>query len=99
MPFRKDRIRGRIRLIINHLLIFKFSLFPNNIAGAFSGMFYAFEKFEYPTAIEIATALVSVALQIAVLLAGPLLGHASWHAYREAVQGAAEPDPAAAPAD
>ena len=33
-------------------------------------MFYAYERFEYPTAIEIATALVSVALQIAVLLAG-----------------------------
>lgn len=46
------------------------SLFPNHVAGALSGMFYAYEKFEYPTAIEIATALVSVALQIAVLLAG-----------------------------
>jgi len=46
------------------------SLFPNHIAGALSGMFYAYERFEYPTAIEIATALVSVALQIAVLLAG-----------------------------
>jgi O-antigen/teichoic acid export membrane protein len=45
-------------------------LFPNHIAGALSGMFYAYERFEYPTAIEIATALVSVALQIAVLLAG-----------------------------
>lgn len=46
------------------------SLFPNHVAGALSGMFYAYEKFEYPTAIEIGTALVSVALQIAVLLAG-----------------------------
>lgn len=46
------------------------SLFPNHIAGALSAMFYAYERFEYPTAIEIATALVSVALQIAVLLAG-----------------------------
>ncbi len=46
------------------------SLFPNHVAGALSGMFYAYERFEYPTAIEIATALVSVALQIAVLLAG-----------------------------
>ncbi len=31
------------------------SLFPNHVAGAFSGMFYAYERFEYPTAIEIAT--------------------------------------------
>ncbi|TAH52437.1 MAG: hypothetical protein EYC68_06585 [Chloroflexota bacterium] len=46
------------------------SLFPNHIASALSGMFFAYERFEYPTAIEIATALVSVALQIAVLLAG-----------------------------
>lgn len=46
------------------------SLFPNHVAGTLSGMFYAYEKFEYPTAIEIGTALVSVALQIAVLLAG-----------------------------
>lgn len=46
------------------------SLFPNHVAAALSGMFYAYEKFEYPTAIEIGTALVSVALQIAVLLAG-----------------------------
>ena len=46
------------------------SLFPNHVAGALSGTFYAYERFEYPTAIEIATALVSVVLQIAVLLAG-----------------------------
>jgi len=46
------------------------SLFPNNLAGAFSVMFNAYERFEYPTAVEISTALVSVALQIAVLLAG-----------------------------
>jgi len=46
------------------------SLFPNHIAGALSGMFYAYERFEYPTALEIATALVSVALQIAALLTG-----------------------------
>lgn len=46
------------------------SLFPNHVAGALSGMFFAYERFEYPTAIEIATALVSVALQIAALLAG-----------------------------
>lgn len=52
------------------LLLLWLSLFPNNIAGALSGMFYAFERFEYPTAVEIATALVSVVLQIAVLLAG-----------------------------
>lgn len=52
------------------MLLLWVSLFPNHIAGALSGMFYAYERFEYPTAIEIATALVSVALQIAVLLAG-----------------------------
>ncbi len=46
------------------------SLFPNHVAGALSGMFFAYERFEYPTALEVATALVSVALQIAVLLAG-----------------------------
>ncbi len=46
------------------------SLFPNHLAGAFSVMFNAYERFEYPTAVEISTALVSVALQIAVLLAG-----------------------------
>lgn len=52
------------------LVLLWVSLFPNHIAGALSGMFYAYERFEYPTALEIATALVSVALQIAVLLAG-----------------------------
>lgn len=52
------------------MLLLWVSLFPNHIAGALSGMFYAYERFEYPTALEIATALVSVALQIAVLLAG-----------------------------
>lgn len=52
------------------LLLLWVSLFPSHVAGALSGMFYAFEKFEYPTAVEISTALVSVALQSAVLLAG-----------------------------
>jgi len=52
------------------LLLLWVSLFPNHIAGALAGMFYAFEKFEYPTAVEISTALVSVALQSAALLAG-----------------------------
>lgn len=52
------------------LILLWVSLFPNNLAGAFSVMFNAFERFEYPTAVEIATALVSVALQIAALLAG-----------------------------
>ncbi|MBI4675360.1 MAG: oligosaccharide flippase family protein [Chloroflexi bacterium] len=55
---------------IGAMLLLWVSLFPNNLAGALSGMFYAFERFEYPTAVEIATALVSVVLQIAVLLAG-----------------------------
>lgn len=55
---------------VGALVLLWVSLFPNNIAGAFSGMFFAFEKFEYPTAVEIATALVAVALQIAVLMAG-----------------------------
>lgn len=52
------------------LVLLWVSLFPNNIAGALSVMFSAYERFEYPTAVEIATALVSVVLQIAVLLAG-----------------------------
>lgn len=52
------------------MLLLWLSLFPNHVAGALSGLFFAYERFEYPTAIEIATALVSVALQIAVLLAG-----------------------------
>jgi O-antigen/teichoic acid export membrane protein len=52
------------------MLLLWVSLFPNHLAGALSGMFYAFEKFEYPTAVEISTALVSVVLQIAVLMAG-----------------------------
>lgn len=52
------------------MLLLWVSLFPNNLAGALSGMFFAFEKFEYPTAVEISTALVSVALQIAVLMVG-----------------------------
>lgn len=52
------------------ILLLWVSLFPNNLAGALSVMFNAFERFEYPTAVEICTALVSVALQIAVLLAG-----------------------------
>ncbi len=57
-------------MTLGALLLLWVSLFPSHIAGALAGMFYAFEKFEYPTAIEIATALVSVALQIAALLAG-----------------------------
>jgi len=57
-------------MTLGALLLLWVSLFPNHIAGALAGMFFAFEKFEYPTAIEIATALVSVALQIAALLAG-----------------------------
>lgn len=52
------------------ILVLWLSLFPFNIAGALSNMFFAFERFEYPTAIEICTALVNVALQIAVLVAG-----------------------------
>lgn len=52
------------------MLLLWISLFPNHVAGALSGIFFAYERFEYPTAIEIATSLVSVALQIAVLLAG-----------------------------
>lgn len=52
------------------LVLLWLSLFPNNIAGALSVMFNAYERFEYPTAVEIATALVSVALQMAVVLAG-----------------------------
>lgn len=52
------------------ILVLWLSLLPFNIAGALSNMFFAFERFEYPTAIEICTALVNVALQIAVLVAG-----------------------------
>lgn len=46
------------------------SLIPANLAGSLSYLFNAYERFEYPTAVGVATTMVAVSLQVAALLAG-----------------------------
>lgn len=52
------------------ILILWASLLPATLASALSYMFNAFEQFEYPNIVAVGTALVSTALQAAVLLLG-----------------------------
>ncbi len=52
------------------ILLLWASLFPANLAASLSYLFNAYERFEYPTAVGIATALLSVSLQVVALLSG-----------------------------
>ncbi len=52
------------------ILLLWVSLIPNNLAASFSYLFNAYERFEYPTAVQLATVLLSIALQLAALLSG-----------------------------
>ncbi|MGE5138757.1 MAG: oligosaccharide flippase family protein [Rudaea sp.] len=52
------------------ILLLWIGLIPTNLAASLSFLFNAHERFEYPTAVTLATVLVSVTLQLGVLLAG-----------------------------
>lgn len=52
------------------ILLLWISLIPGNLAASLSYLFNAYERFEFPTAVAMATSLLSVSLQIAALLAG-----------------------------
>lgn len=50
--------------------LFFLGLIPGNISAAFSALFYAYERMEYPAAISVVTTLVQVALGATVLVFG-----------------------------
>jgi O-antigen/teichoic acid export membrane protein len=56
--------------IVAAIALFAVGLFFSNLADGFSGVFYAYEKMEYPAAISTVTALTRVSLGVLTLLLG-----------------------------
>jgi O-antigen/teichoic acid export membrane protein len=56
--------------IVAAIALFAVALVFSNLADAFSAVFYAYEKMEYPAAISTVTALTRVSLGVLVLLVG-----------------------------
>ena len=52
------------------LALLALALVPGNLSAAFSSLFYAEERMEYPAAVSVITTLIRVALGVVVLLAG-----------------------------